>query len=274
MESKTILFPTDFSERADKALDQAIELAVHLPAKLIIYHAYHRPVIADDHKFDVDDLLSKTQGKIEEKFRRMEVHHPHLKKVAHEFKKELGISVNKIQEMAEELKPDLIVMATKGAKGFGELLGSKTARTIKSVQVPVLVFPDDTGLKGIEKIGLACDYSQHTDLDHLKFLVTVAQQMDLKVEVISLNRDERTMTDREKDIRQKIRVKLEELPNSFNYTFSENIERGILDYAKNHEIGLIAIVPKSYNFMERLFHESLTTQLAFHSPIPAASSLN
>ncbi len=265
---KRILFPTDFSDRANHALSEAIQIAQALSAQLVIYHAYNRPYLEHDKHLDPEKLLRRTEIEIEEKFENLLLEYPTLNEVAHEFRKELGVSVRKIDELTNKEYFDLIIMATKGAKDFGELLGSKTARTIKSVDVPVMVFPDNTTLKGVRKLALACDYSEGSELETMQFLVDFAEKMSLSVDVISMNREERTLTDREKGIREEVKEKLQSIPSSFCYSFNDSVEYGIVDYATHHEVGLIVIVPKSYSFVERLFHESLTTKLAFHSPIP------
>ena len=65
-----------------------------------------------------------------------------------------------------------------------------------------------------------------------------------------------------------VRKKLESIKTTFNFTFHDKIDKGIIEYSKSNGIGLIAIVPKSYGFIEQLFHESLTEKMVFKSPIP------
>ena len=65
---KTILFPTDFSDRADHALSEAIAIASAFSARLIIFHAYHRPVFKRDGKYDPETLLKQAEIQIEKQF--------------------------------------------------------------------------------------------------------------------------------------------------------------------------------------------------------------
>ncbi|WKN45602.1 universal stress protein [Tunicatimonas pelagia] len=265
---KTILFPTDFSERARKALDQAIVYAERFSLKLIIYHVYHRPVVEDGSSQQLAKSLEELERGIDSQFNRLLDQHKKLSTINYEFRKELGFLIESIINASKEEGTHLIVMATKGARGFGELWGTKTARIIKSVDVPVLVLPDHTSLVAVERVGLVCDYSKEAQYHTLDFLLEVVEELKLDVDVITLNRDEKTMTTQEIAYRQLVRRKLENVPTTFNFTFSSEVKDEIIDYSKNNNIGLIAILPKSYSFIERLFRESLTEKMTFHSPLP------
>jgi hypothetical protein len=134
--------------------------------------------------------------------------------------------------------------------------------------VPVLVLPDKTTLQGITKVGLICDYSREVDYHTLEFLLALAKVLNLHIDVITLNRSEKIMTDHEMAYRKLVLKKLESITTTFSFKFNEIIHDGIIDYATANDIGLIAIMPKSYSFIERLFHESLTEKMTFNSPIP------
>ncbi|MBV6646044.1 MAG: universal stress protein [Cyclobacteriaceae bacterium] len=265
---KTILFPTDFSPRANEALAQATIFAHFFDAKLLVYHAYHRPPSNRVGKEQIDRDLVYQESRIEFKFKELLGHTEGLSKLNHEFRKELRLSTEGIIHCAENEEIDLIIMATKGAKGFGELWGTKTAKIVQEVDIPVLVIPDHTTLKDIGKIGLFCDYSAEADYHTLDFLLEIAETRELDIDVVTLNRDEKVMTSHQKAYRQLVRRKLESVPTTFNITFSSHIDQGIIDYSKTNEIGLITILPKNYSFIEHVFHESLTQKMTFHSPIP------
>lgn len=265
---RAILFPTDFSERSQQALDQAIVYAEKFSMKLIIYHAYHRPVTEWDTSRQLKRTLDDLEKDIDARFQKLLEQHKKLRAVNYEFRKELGLFIENVIDAAQEKDVQLIIMATKGARGFGELWGTKTARIIKSVRVPVLVLPDHTNLEAIGKVGLVCDYSKETNYHTLDFLLELAETLKLDVDVVTLNRDKKTMTTQELAYQQLVRKKLEDVPTTFNFSFNSNVENGIVEYSMNNDIGLIVILPKSYPFIEGLFRESLTQKMAFHSPLP------
>jgi hypothetical protein len=173
-----------------------------------------------------------------------------------------------ILEQISEDKPDLIVMSTKGAVGLGELWGTKTAKIIKSVDIPVFVFPVNTTISDLNRIALACDYSEDTKFEKINFLIRLAELKNLEIDIVTLNRQEKTMTKEELANRKRILQMMEHLKPKVAFSHHENVKRGLIDYCKLNEVELISIVPKSYNFIERAFHDSLTMSMAFHSPIP------
>ncbi|MEQ8926999.1 MAG: universal stress protein [Fulvivirga sp.] len=260
---KTILFPTDFSERANKALDQAIFYAQVFKAKIIIYHTYHRDA-SNQHS---DSKLAVETG-IDHKFKKLLKDNEGLATLEHEFHKELGVTYEKIPKFAHDINADLIIMATKGASGFDELWGTKTAAIVKRVAIPILVIPDNTTLKHIKKVGLVSDYSKEVDYHSLDYLLDILKVMNLDIDVITLNRSEKPMNKEEMAYRLLVRKKLESVPSTFHFTFNNNVDKGIIDYSKSNDIGMIAILPRSYGFIETIFHDSLTEKMLFRSPIP------
>lgn len=265
---KTILFPTDFSNRANHALKETIGLAKKLGAKIIIYHVYHRPVAEKVSSGHADRLLENLERNIDMSFRGLLAENPILNSIDYEFRKELGLLADCIVDISEREDISLVCMATKGAKTFGELWGTKTAEIVKKLNVSVLVIPDDTYLEDIEKVGLICDYSEETDYHTLDFLLEIVEGLQLNTDVITLNRDEKTMTTQEKAYRELVRKKLENVPATFHFSFSDDVHQGVMAYSQANDIGLIAILPKKYNFIIQLFHESLTEQMAFRSTVP------
>lgn len=261
---KTILVPTDFSERANNALDQAVHLASKMNAKLVIYHVYHRPLAEESHVFNLADL----EKKIDKNFKKLLEALPKLKQVPHEFKKELGVSVDNIANKVNSNGIDMLVMATKGAKGFNEIWGTKTAKIIKMIETPVFVIPDNTGLKHLNKVALACDYSLKIDDDAIAFLTDLAQELELSIDVVTLNRKEKTMTNKEHENRNHLIKQMGNVKASFVFTQHPHIDEGIMEYSKANNIDAVVVVSKNYSFIESLFHESLTDKMVFNSPIP------
>lgn len=265
---KTILFPTDFLNRFDEALQQVVGLAKKIQAKVIIYHVYHHPFAHSASTRHAKSLLRSYENSVDLKFKELLDNMEDLKSIDHEFKRELGLTVEKIIEISKKEKIDMICMRTKGAEGFGELWGTKTAQIVKSVDMPVLVIPEGSKLETIQKVALVCDYSNKTDYHALDFLLDILNKLKLSVDIITLNRDERTMTTRDKAYRHLVRQKLESASPGFHFALNNDTRHGIIEYSKKNNIDLLAILPKKYNFLVQLFHESLTRKLTFQSHIP------
>ncbi|MGD1957403.1 MAG: universal stress protein [Fulvivirga sp.] len=265
---KTMLFPTDFSDRANRALIEVGAFAKEFKTKIIVYHVYHQPFIKTDLSIHMAGLLENVERCLDKTFNNFLQENPEFETIDYEFRKERGLSVEKIIQTVQNGDIDLICMATKGAQSFGELWGTKTAKIVKSVNVPTLVIPDNTNLTEMGKVGLICDYSQKADYHSLDFLSSIIDNLNLEADVITLNCDERNMTGSEKAYLQLVRKKLKNVPTTFHFVSDNDVERGVIEYCKKNDIGLVAILHKKYNFLVELFHESLTKKMTFRSHIP------
>ena len=132
----------------------------------------------------------------------------------------------------------------------------------------MIVVLENSKLSDLNMIGLACDFSENTEYDNLDFLIELSEKRKLEIDIITLNRQEKTMTKEELTNRDHILSIMNHLKPKVSFTHHENVKKGLIDYCKANEIGLISVLPKSYNFIERAFHDSLTMRMAFHSPIP------
>lgn len=260
-----ILFPTDFSEQSIHVLKETVSLNQKLNYELVILHAYSRP---HSEGFDQEGKLDQIEKNVKNDFDSLTKEIPGLRDQNHSFQKVLGDVIDSVIYYVEHESVGLIVMSTKGAVGIGELFGTKTAKIIKSVDIPVMVVPKDATLMPINKVGLACDYSEETSPKKLDLLTKLAEALKFELDLITLNRDEKTMTVREKDNRESLEKSLENVSHTFHFVTSGNVEWGLIKYARSNDLNMITVIPKSYNFIERIFHESLTQDMAFHSPLP------
>ena len=141
MKVERILFPTDFSEGAQRALRCAVDMAEHYQSKLYILHVVyditqavgvHVPHISSDQVFkEVNDWALKEIGSccIEETRKLPDVE----KKVVK------GIPYQEILKYASDNKIDMIVMGTYGRTGINRLIfGSTAERVVRSAPCPVM----------------------------------------------------------------------------------------------------------------------------------------
>ena len=136
---KTIIWATDGSEAADRALPTALELTAEAEGRLLVVHANERlggragggPVFADE-----EDLQRKLETKA----------HDLLESgVNVSFHVVSGLNTEPadlIADVAQESDADLIVVGTRGhGRVAGMLLGSVTQRLLHVAPCPVLAVP-------------------------------------------------------------------------------------------------------------------------------------
>lgn len=264
-----ILVPVDFTDRSMHAVEQASMLAQKSGSELVLFHAYHRPMVPAGVEPEVEkSFLKKRARSIENKFNELVKEVPQLNQITYRIIKNLGKSTDTIIKAVEDYSVDLIVMGTKGAHGFDEIWGSKAAKVGEKAQCPVLILPDKSDLSKLNKIGFACDFNQKNNSKMLNYLPFMAKVFNTKINVIYVSVDPNDRHPREYKEAIKIHRLLEEIPHSFDYVYNKNIEDGLVNYCKDNDIGLLAIMPKSRNFFEKLFRDSLTKQMVYHIDVP------
>jgi nucleotide-binding universal stress UspA family protein len=139
---RTILHPTDFSERSDFAYRLACSLARDYGAHLLIVHVVPPPVAfvgdavwSGPIEVDMDELKNKL----------LRLTGPDPTRV--ERRLEEGSPADEILRLARESHCDLIVMGTHGRRGLGRLLmGSVAELVVRKAPCPVVTvkspFPD------------------------------------------------------------------------------------------------------------------------------------
>jgi universal stress protein A len=131
---RTILHPTDFSDRSGNALALAQALARDYGARLVILHVAHTvPVFAGEGMVPVSP--EEIRAEAEEQLRALRVADDQRV----ERRLEMGDAVTEILRVARELPADLIVMGTHGRTGLGRLLmGSVAEQVVRRASCPVL----------------------------------------------------------------------------------------------------------------------------------------
>ena len=132
---KTILHPTDFSERSNFAFRLACSLARDYGARLMVVHVAEPPVPIYGNGL----VLPPAQAPKETVLARLQQLLPKDPKVQVEHRLTEGDAAIEILRIAGEIKCDLIVMGTHGRTGLGRLLmGSVAEQVVRKAACPVL----------------------------------------------------------------------------------------------------------------------------------------
>ncbi len=140
----SILVPTDFSGTAEKAFQDAIDIARRTNAALYLLHV--NEVIqqcAIDYCLDaatVEQIENKTIATSKKMLQKIIDKFPEAKGLKIQMDVKKGNPYEEILKEQEAKKVDLIVIASHKGKGFlGHLLGSVAERVVRSAKCPVLV---------------------------------------------------------------------------------------------------------------------------------------
>jgi nucleotide-binding universal stress UspA family protein len=135
-----ILVPIDFSDQSEPVVEWASHLAKEHGSKIWLLHAYHLPVefqqlegayLPADFWANVRDEATKSMAKTAEGIRAAGIE---VEEVVRE-----GYPATVIEEEAERIEADLIVIGTHGLSGLKHLLlGSIAERVVQKSPCPVL----------------------------------------------------------------------------------------------------------------------------------------
>lgn len=271
-----ILVPVDFSHHSKAVLSQALDIAQRCHAEVIVLHVHSRPTVSRslERSSDLDlitamekSMLNRLRKKVKSNYDTLisEISgHENLKV---KFMFELGVVVDKILEIGEKQKVNIILMGTRGVKGLEEFWGTKTAEICMKTKIPVLVLPYHRLLDKPENIAYAYDLKSVPNLQMLNLVKLFSTLYASRIHIITVNAD-KEITQEESDNLEKIRDYFKEFDPIVKTQHGDDAEKGIFKYLKENKIQMLVILHRHRSLLNDLFHESLTSKITFHSDIP------
>lgn len=139
---QTILLPTDFSGPSQTAADLASSLALEGKCRLVVLHVAESTGVPLYGAFGPSSAVSAT---IPDSLKRQLENYP-VQAAQIERRMEEGNPSAIILRVAEEIKPDLIVLGSHGRTGLKRLLMGSVAETVlRKAPCPVLIVKTPVG---------------------------------------------------------------------------------------------------------------------------------
>jgi nucleotide-binding universal stress UspA family protein len=264
-----ILVPTDFSEVANNALRYAIALANRTKSTIHLLHVKSYPII--DPAFPVDTfatLIEEMDTISREGLNRARQSLLDPSGVKYILDDISGFVNDEIERYAKEHGIDLIAMGTTGASGLQELLvGSNAATTIGRSEIPVLVIPPSAGFKEIKHILYASDYTE-PEFPALSRLIYFAELYDADISVVHVKTDYDRFFDSANNffVKNKAHIKRENI--KLIQSEKADVSEAINHHIDHNQTDLLVLAKHNRSFFDRLFHRSISKQMAYHTKIP------
>lgn len=267
-----ILVLTDFSESSVNAARYAAGLTHQLKcATLVLYHSYDclplvtttiAPVSAE--MLHSEKIVEQKMNLLKEQLEALVYEHTVIKILSDG--RPLIPAINLI---TEQQHIGLIVMGMAGKSEIEKVLvGSNTIAVAKETHTSLLVVPDKAEYKNIAHVVFACDLKNVTKTIPVYPINTFLKQLKATLSILYVNKLDAGPDPEAKEELRELQQIWNEKEARYFYTDHENIEKGILDFADEHTMDLLITVPKEYGFFERIFHRSLTRNLAYRTHIP------
>ncbi len=276
---KKILVPTDFSSNSKKAIHYAAEIAAASGADICIVHildiaaAVMSEAIVMQGSLD-REMIADAEKKLEELVES-------TKQVTHgkvASKMVTGLVVDGILEAARENDADMIILGTLGDTALQEkIFGSITAKVIGRADIPVLAVPLQYEWEQPESILLALNNFKE-DPSIMDTLIYVAKLFNTPIKVAIFTNDKNSQAvdylQNKRDVDlfcNNMQHEHPELKIESHPLYGTHFEEAIKTYVKTDKTSLLVMLNHKRNFLESLFHRSMTKKMSYHTDIPLLS---
>ncbi|MCP2520078.1 universal stress protein [Candidatus Aminicenantes bacterium AC-335-K20] len=274
-----IVWATDFSDESVDALNYAELFAKKFNASLFALHVipdfspilYNTSILIKGELIKKIDELKKTAKK-----RLLTIGKGRDVKTTNLISQ--GNPPDKIVEIAEKKKADLIVLGKRGLSVVEKFfIGSVANRVLRASHIPVLVTKKSAKKPAIKKILIPTDFSTREESER-KYAWEIAKAFDADITILHvlelhgydfppkildglLEAVYKEFQKRKREEKEKIKIK-EEVYRAVNAA------AGIVDFANTHNYDLIVMSTYTRSALERFFLGSTTEKVVSYSSIP------
>ena len=282
-----ILVPVDFSDFSPKLCDSAVGIAKKFNADILLFHTYFASAIesvpfSDSYTYNstVVEVLSEVEknakARIKELYydirNRLELEK--IDGIEVDYALSGGTASSEILTQCEKYQPDLMIMGSRGeTAGTTNLLGSVVSNVLEETNVPVLILSDQgeqIDLDQIDNIMYATDFDK-ADFRAIANLKYITKPYDMKIHCVHF--EEKEIEDpieehRMQILRKYLKRALGESEVSCRIIHENNKMEGIEKYTHDHDIGMIAILARKHNLLQRLFFGQMSRKLFIKTHMP------
>ncbi len=287
IEVNRILVPVDFSDFSPRICEYAMEIAKKFNADILLFHTYFASAIetvpfSDSYTYNatVVEVLSEVEKNA--KVRIKELYYDIRNKL--ELEKVEGIEVDyalsggtassEILNMCTTYKPDLVIMGSRGeTAGTTNLLGSVVSNVIEEAKIPILILSDqgvNINLDRIDNIMYATDFDK-ADFRAIANLKYITKPYNMKIHCVHFEghyEDDPIEKHQMELLRKYLGRTLGEPNVHCEIKHMEDKGKGIEQYVGDNNIGMIAILARKHNLLERLFLGQMSRKLFIKTHIP------
>lgn len=272
---KKILVPTDFSDQAKYALKLAVEIAKKTDAELTLLHVVEIPGQTSFNTMGEATNVDGMEGVFVMKM--IEQGKKKLKELKNDDLLE-GVKLNtelkagntyyNISSIVNEYEPDMIIMGTSGSSGVDEILiGSNAEKVVRNAKCPVLTLKEEISLANIDNIVFATSL-KNDDKELALKIKEIAKLSYAKIHLLKVNTPNNFESSTNTYKRMDEYMKNNGLEAERQIHNGINEEEGILEFAKEKNIDLIAMGTHGRKGLMHLLSGSIAEDVVNHSRRP------
>ena len=264
-----ILIPSDFSATSHNATKFAQQYFSGVSANFYILHA---TTLKESKQHAVLQINTETKGKAdtatmllqEINFFKLNSKNSHHRFIPIEEDKNL---VEAIRKQVAEKEIDYILMGTKGSTNRNEM-GSNSWDVITKIKCPVFVIPENIKFNGIKNVGFITDYNS---IYRNKVISRLSETMELQqspLRVLHVRALDTYLNAAQTDNKGFLHYFFRDKKHSFHFVANKNLESGIQDFVETWEIGLLSVIAKNLNFIQRLLLRPAVQSVSYTTNVP------
>ncbi|MAY22544.1 MAG: universal stress protein UspA [Flavobacteriaceae bacterium] len=265
---KHILVPTDFSPQAENALKVAVQMAQKNDSEIFLLHSMEMPLhLANANTGALPEALFFI--KLAEKQFSEIMQKPYLKGIKIHETIGHGEIYDDIKEAVKKNSIDLIVMGSHGASGFKEMfIGSNTEKVVRTSEVPVLVIKNEHPNFNVDDFVFATDFSEECKKP-FSVANKFAKSFGAQLHLLYVNTPTGFKTSSQaKEIMENFVKGLGAENYTLNIYNDTSVEKGILGFAKDHDVQLIGMSTHGRKGIAHFFNGSISEDLVNHANMP------
>jgi len=264
---KKILVPTDLTPSSVNSTDYAARLCKDTGATLVLLHVYMLPSAVSEIPYvmvSAEELQEASESGLRKEAARVKS----LVGMEVEWIAQLGMPSDEITFLAKDKNVDLVVMGMKGAGELDKLVGSTTSAVIRKCHRPVLVIPEQATYSPFKMVAYATDFSYTADASRFQGLKFLINKYSASVVVVNIQKTAKI----DISIQNAGKQRLDELFRGIDHTYQiiedDDIDHGLIEFARQHNPGLLVMMAHKHNLLERLFGSHHTRAMIYHTHTP------
>ena len=258
----TILIPYDFSLSANNAADYAVSLFKNRSTRFVFVH-----VTSAEEEGDLSIVTEQLRSDIQGISAHRDLPH-------HEFVDRIvtGNVQERISAMANVYNADAIFMGTKGkGDSNSHLMGSNASKLLEVSTVPVMVIPKRARYTGFRKMVLATDYRPVQNFDSYDYLMKLLQLSNAEFIVLNVEDEHEPVTMERTMAGIAMEKAFSDRPHRYEFVRHNSRVQGILEFLKNNEVDLLAMLKRDHYLLENAIDDSVVGRTVMEIDIPLLS---
>ncbi|GAB4092567.1 universal stress protein [Flaviaesturariibacter terrae] len=263
---KTILAATDLSPASHAATYHATQLAKALGARVHLVNVYNDP-LPPGTESGAWVVLVGTREREQEVVMRQE-----LKRLRTDAAIEVdgriagGGTESSIIDEAKKVGADLIVIGRKKEKS--NLFGSTATHLLRKTETPVLLVPEGLVYQPPKHIVLAVDFLELVSPQTIAALRNIVSVFDASLQVIHIDKKGGDLNSGETAAKLQLGEALASLDYFYDRIESDDVERGILDFAASHPCELLVMIHHPHGLLHEMFRARHTKTISEEIAVP------